>query len=192
MITRMKEKYQKEVVKAMMEKFGLKNKMQVPVIEKVIINSGIGKILNVSDSSQKKKILEKLISDFSLIAGQRPAVIPSRMSVAAFRLRQGMPVGLKATLRGQRMYDFLDRLVHIALPRVRDFRGLDLKLFDKNGNLNIGFKEHIIFPEITPEKLVFGLEVTIVVRRAKNKEQAIEFLRLMGFPLKEKQEKKKK
>ncbi len=188
----MKEKYQKEVIREMMEKFNLKNKMQVPVIEKVVVNSGIGKILNISDSNQKKKILEKLISDFSLITGQKPVVVSSRMSVAAFRLRQGMPVGLKTTLREQRMYDFLDRLVHIALPRLRDFRGLDLKLFDKNGNLNIGFKEHIIFPEITPEKIIFGLEVTVVVKRAKTKEQAIEFLRLLGFPLKKEESKKKK
>lgn len=180
----MGEKYQKEVLGEMMKKFGLKNKMQVPVIEKVVINAGIGKVLNVADSNQKKKILEKAIKDFSLISGQRPTVRPSRKSVAAFRLREGMPVGLKVTLRGSRMYDFLDRLIHVALPRLRDFRGLDLKLFDKRGNLNIGLKEHIIFPEITPEKLTFGLEISIVVRRAKSREEAIEFFRLLGFPIK--------
>ncbi len=188
----MKEKYQKEVVEEMMKKFGFKNKMQVPVIEKVVVNTGIGKILNISDSNQKKKILEKLLKDFSLITGQKPIIIPSRMSVSAFRLREGMPVGLKTTLRGQRMYDFLDRLIHIALPRLRDFRGLSLKLFDKNGNLNIGIKEHIIFPEITPEKLIFGLEINIVIKRAKNREQSIELLRLLGFPLRKKEEIKKK
>ena len=191
MIVRMKEKYQKEVVPALMKEFGLENKMQVPVIEKVVINAGVGKILNSVDPSQKPKILEAMVKDLAMIAGQKPVVVSSRIAVAAFKLRKGMPVGLKVTLRGQRMYDFLDRLVHIALPRLRDFKGLDLRLFDKDGNLNIGFREHAIFPEVTPDKLVFGLEVTIVVKRAKNKEQAIELFRMLGFPLKKEKSSKK-
>ena len=184
MITRMKEKYIKEVVPTLMEEFGLKNKMQVPIIEKVVVNAGVGKILNSVDPSQKPKTLELMVKDFSMITGQKPVVVSSRVAVAAFKLRKGMPVGLKATLRGQRMYDFLDRLIHIALPRLRDFKGLDLNFFDKDGNLNIGFKEHTIFPEITPDRLVFGLQVTIVVKRARNKDQSIKLLRYLGFPLK--------
>ena len=184
MIVRMKEKYDKEALGKIIKECGLENKMQAPYIEKVVVNVGAGKILNSVDPSHKKKVLEKMTEDLALITGQKPLIIQSRIAIAAFKLRKGMPVGLKVTLRGMRMYDFLDRLVHIALPRLRDFRGLDLTLFDKEGNLNIGFKEHTIFPEIVPEKLVFGLEVNIVVRRAKNREQSIKLFKLLGFPIK--------
>ncbi len=179
-----KIKYQKEVIPQMMEKYGLKNVYQVPIIEKIVVNLGIGKIL--SQAKDKEKMLKEIEKDISLITGQKPSLRKSRKAISAFKLRKGMPVGLKVTLRGQRMYDFLDRLINIYLPRVRDFRGLSLNLFDEQGNLNIGFKDLSPFPEIGLKKLIFGLEVSIVIRRAKNKEQAIEFLRLLGLPLKKK------
>lgn len=183
MIINLKEKYEKESGK-MTKEFGLKNKMQLPVVEKVVINAGIGKILGSTDPGQRDKVLEKISNDLALITGQKPVIRTSKKAISSFRLRKGMPVGLKVTLRGKRMYDFLDRLIHIVLPRVRDFKGIDLNAFDKQGNLNIGFRDQTVFPEVSPEKLIFGLEATIVVRRVKNRDQAIKFFRMLGFPIK--------
>ena len=163
----------------MQKKFGIENVMAVPKIEKVIINVGIGKI------AKDNKFIEKIVRDLGLLSGQKPVFRKAKKSISGFKSRQGMNIGLMVTLRGKRMYDFIDRLVNVALPRSKDFRGIDLKNFDKSGNLNLGIKEHSIFPEIHYESLkdIFGLEVTIVTT-AKDKEKGAELLKLMGFPLK--------
>ncbi|RLC45673.1 MAG: 50S ribosomal protein L5 [Candidatus Cloacimonadota bacterium] len=179
----LKEKYQKEVIPKMMEKYGWKNIYQVPKIEKVVVNSGIGKIITNLPSDKQKKIIEEFSKDLALITGQKPSIRPARKNISSFRLKKGMPIGLKVTLRRQRMYDFLARLIHLVLPRIRDFKGIDLKSFDKNGNLTIGIKEHTAFPEIKPKDLTFGLEITVVTS-CDNKEQSIDLLRFLGFPLK--------
>ncbi|HDM32023.1 MAG TPA: 50S ribosomal protein L5 [bacterium] len=181
----LKEKYQKEVVPKMMEEINLKNPFQVPRIEKVVINSGIGKLLNSFPSDKQPQIIEEILNDLALITGQRPAICPARKSISSFRVKKGMPIGVKVTLRRQRMYDFLARLIHIVLPRLRDFKGIDLKSFDKSGNLTIGIKEQTVFPEIKPKDLTFGLEITVVTS-CDDREKSIELLRLLGFPLKRK------
>ncbi|MCD6085546.1 50S ribosomal protein L5 [bacterium] len=181
----LKEKYQKEVVPKMMEEFGWKNKFQVPKVDKVIINSGIGKLITPLSSDKQKKIIEEISKDLSLITGQRPSLRRAKRPISSFKLREGMPIGLKVTLRKQKMYDFLARLIHIVLPRVRDFKGIDLKSFDKNGNLTIGIKEQIVFPEIKPKDLIFGLEITIVTS-CDDKNQSIKLLKFLGFPFKRK------
>ena len=179
------EKYQKEAIPQMMEKFGYKNAIAVPKIEKVIVNTGFGKLISGKTPEEQKKIQQAILDDFSLICGQRPILKKSKKSIAGFKTRQGLPIGAAATLRGKKMYDFLERLIHIALPRSRDFRGIEKKSFDKKGNLTIGVKEHIAFPEVSPEKAknIFGLEVTVVTN-AKSKKEGIELLRLLGFPIK--------
>lgn len=175
----LQEKYRKQVVPQMREKFGYKNDLAVPKIEKVIVNTGIGRVL------KEEKIQEEITRDLSLITGQKPSPRPAKKAIAAFKTRKGMLVGLSVTLRGQRMYDFLERLIHIALPRSRDFRGLPEKSIDQKGNLTIGIKEQIIFPEISAESArnIFGLEVTVVTT-AKNRQEGVELLRLIGFPIK--------
>lgn len=182
---RLKEKYTKEVIPAMMEKFGCKNKMAVPKIEKVVINTGFGRLIAGKTSDEQKKIEETILEDLSLISGQRPILTKAKKSIAGFKIRQGMLIGAMNTLRGAKMYDFLERIIHIAFPRSRDFRGIDLKSFDGKGNLTIAVKEHIVFPEVLPEKtrIIFGFEITIVTT-AKTQEEGIELLRLMGFPIK--------
>jgi len=181
----LKEKYNKEVIPAMKEKFGYKNVMIVPKVEKVVINSGIGRLVAGKTGDDLKKSLKAILDDLSQIAGQKAVLTKAKQSISAFKLREGMPVGAKVVLRGGKMNDFLERLVHIAFPRVRDFRGIDLKSFDEKGNLTVAFREHTVFPEISPEKtrIVFGFEITVVTT-AKSKEEGIELLRLMGFPLK--------
>lgn len=171
-------KYQKEVIPAMREKFGYKNIMAVPTVEKVIVNTGVGRI---RDEKQQEDIRKYL----ALITGQKPAPRPAKKAIAAFKTRQGLVVGYKVTLRGKRMYDFLSRLIDIALPRTRDFKGIATSAFDAKGNLTIGVKEHIVFPEIIGEdyRFLFGLEITVVTT-AKRKEEGIELLKLMGFPIK--------
>ena len=181
----LKEKYQKEVIPKMMEKFGWKNPYQVPKIEKVVINSGIGKLITPLSSDKQKKLIEEISKDLALITGQKPCLRKAKRPISSFKLKKGMPIGLKVTLRKQRMYDFLARLIHIVLPRIRDFKGIDLKSFDKNGNLTIGIKEQTVFPEIKPKDLTFGLEITIVTS-CNSKEQSIELFRFLGFPLKRK------
>lgn len=179
------EKYQKEAIPAMMEKFGYKNKMAVPKIEKVTINTGFGKLISAKTGEEQKKFQEAILGDLSLLAGQRPVLTKAKKSIAAFKLRQGIAIGGRVTLRKQKMYDFLERLIHIALPRSRDFWGIDQKSFDKQGNLTVGVKEHISFPEISPEKVrtIFGFEATITTT-AKTREEGMELLKLMGFPIK--------
>ena len=153
--------------------------MQAPRISKVVVNVGTGKI------TKDAKMLERIEKDLAKITGQKPAVRAAKKSIAGFKLREGSPVGLTVTLRGTRMYDFIDRLISVALPRSRDFQGLLPRSFDEKGNLNIGIKEHNIFPEITYESLkdIFGLEVTIVTN-AGSRERGISFLKFMGFPIK--------
>jgi len=181
------EKYKKEVIPAMMAKFGLKNAMAVPKIEKVIINSGFGKMITEKTSDEQKKICDAILNDLSLITGQKPNLTKAKKSISGFKIREGLPVGARVTLRGKKMADFLERLVYIALPRSRDFRGIDQKSFDKKGNLSIGIREHICFPEVSPEKVrnIFGFEVTVVTT-AKKREEGIELFKLLGFPVKSK------
>ena len=179
----LQKKYQKEVAPALTKKFGYGNPLQIPRIVKVVVNSGIGK--RSSDPAFAEKILPEIANSFARIVGQKPAMTSAKKSIAGFKIRQGQTVGLKATLRGKRMFDFITRLIAVALPRVRDFRGIDLKSIDKNGNLNIGIKEHIVFPEVDSDavKFDFGIEVSII-SNAKCREEAIELYRLLGIPLK--------
>ncbi len=182
----LKEKYNKEVIPGMMKEFGIKNKMAVPSIKKVVINSSFGKTVVGKAAGEREKIQNLIMQDLSLIAGQHTNLVKSKKSIAGFKLREGLEIAAVVTLRKQRMWDFLERLVYLSLPRSRDFKGLDPKSCDKNGNLSIGFKEHIFFPEIftEKEKTIFGFEVTIVTN-AKNKEQGLELYKLLGFPMKE-------
>jgi large subunit ribosomal protein L5 len=183
---RLKEKYEKEVVPKMMEIFGYKNKMAVPRIEKVVINTSFGKFVAGKTSEEQKKIQESVLHDLALISGQKPILTLAKKSISGFKVKKGMPLGAKVTLRKKRMYDFLERLINIALPRSRDFKGIDQKSFDKNGNLTIPFQEQIAFPEVLPEqtKFIFGFEVTVVTT-AKKREEGITLLKLLGFPIKE-------
>jgi large subunit ribosomal protein L5 len=177
----LKEKYKKEVVPQMKQKFGFKNDFSVPRIEKVVVNVGIGSVV----ASKDEKAQESIEKDLILITGQKPLVTLAKKAISAFKIREGMPVGLKVTLRGKRMYDFLSRLINIVLPRTRDFRGLNSKSIDGDGNLSIGIKEHLIFPEISQEDIrrIFGLEITMVTH-IKDNAQALELYKLMGFPIK--------
>lgn len=182
---KLQEKYKKEVIPQIKEKFGYKNIIAVPRIEKVVVNTGFGKLIGGRTSNEQKKIYEAIITELSLICGQRPILTKAKKSISAFKIRQGVPVGATVILRKKVMYDFLERLIKIGLPRTRDFRGIEPKSFDEKGNLTIAIKEHIVFPEILPEKVknIFGFEITIVTT-AKTKEQGIDLLKLMGFPIK--------
>ncbi len=174
--SRLKEKYEKEVVSSLAKEFGIDNRMALPKITKVVVNMGVGNTLH------DKKLLEQYKSDLGLITGQLPQVRQARVSVASFGVRRGMSVGLKATLRGVRMYSFIDKLFSIILPRLRDFRGVSLKSFDANGNYTLGISEHTVFPEIDPNKsLAHGLEITIVTS-TKKQEEAKRLLELLGMP----------
>ena len=177
MATRIKEKYLAEAVPALQQKFGYKNVMQIPRLEKVIINMGLG------DCKDNAKALESAVAELTQIAGQKPLVTKAKKSVANFKLRQGMNVGAKVTLRGARMEEFMDKLVNIALPRVRDFRGVSAKAFDGRGNYALGIKEQLIFPEIEYDKVekIRGMEM-IFVTSAKTDEEAKELLQLLGMP----------
>ena len=185
MITKLREKYQKEVIPAMMERFGYKNTLAVPKIKKVVVNSGFGRLINTKTSDEGKKFIANILEEMALVCGQKPVLTQAKKSIASFKLREGLKIGAAVTLRGKKMYDFLERFIHITLPRSRDFQGIDQKTFDNTGNLTIGIKEHIIFPEVSPEraKNIFGLEV-VVATTSKTKEEGIELLRLMGFPIK--------
>ncbi len=182
---RLKEKYIKKIVPAMIEKFGYKNIMTVPKFEKVVINTGFGRIISGKTSDEQKKITSAILNDLALICGQKPILTKAKKSISSFKLRKGMPVGAVVTLRGMKMYDFLDRVVNIALPRSRDFQGIDPKSFDKKGNLTLSVREHISFPEIMPEnaRIIFGFEITIVTT-AKTCQEGIELLKLSGLPIK--------
>jgi len=182
---RLKEKYQKEVVPEMMKKFGYKSPMAVPRIRKVVVNTGFGREVVGKTSEEQKKIEEMIINDLTLICGQRAVLTRAKKAISSFKIRKGMPIGAKVTLRRGKMYDFLERLIHIVLPRSRDFRGIDPKSVDRGGNLTVAIKEHIAFPEVSPEKTknIFGLEVTVVTN-AKTREEGLALLRLLGFPIK--------
>ena len=182
---RLKDKYQKEVIPAMMKKFGYKNPMAVPKIEKVVVNTSFGRLISGRTTDEQKKIRTAILDDLSLITSQHPVLTKAKKSVAGFKLRKGMPVGAMVTLRRKRMNDFLERLIHIALPRTRDFQGIPVKSVDEKGNLTIPIKEQISFPEVSPEKVktIFGFEITVVTT-AKTREEGLELLRLMGFPIK--------
>ena len=173
------QKYRKEIIPAMQNKFGIKNVMAVPKLSKVVINVGVGKMV------KDDKFLDKAVRDLGLLSGQKPIFRKAKKSISGFKIREGMNIGLVVTLRGKRMYDFVGRLVNIALPRSKDFRGIDIKNFDSRGNLNLGIKEHSIFPEIHYESLkdIFSLQVTVTTT-ANVREQGIELLKLLGFPLK--------
>ena len=176
-IPRQKARYQEEIVKAMTEKFGYTNHMEVPRLDKITLNMGVG------EASQDKKKVQTAAEEMELIAGQKPVITKAKKSIAQFKLREGMPIGCKVTLRRDRMFEFLDRLVTIAMPRIRDFRGLNPKSFDGNGNYAMGLKEQIVFPEISYERIekIRGMDI-IVTTSAKTDDEARELLRLFGFP----------
>ena len=176
-VPRMKQRFDAEIVKAMTEKFGYKNHMEVPKIEKITINMGVG------EGSQDKKKVTIAAEEMALIAGQKPVITKAKKSIAQFKLREGMPIGCKVTLRRERMYEFLDRLITVAMPRIRDFRGVNPKSFDGRGNYAMGLKEQIIFPEISYDQIekVRGMDI-IVTTTANTDDEARELLRLFGFP----------
>ncbi|VEF49921.1 50S ribosomal protein L5 [Bacillus freudenreichii] len=176
-MNRLKEKYQKEISPALMSKFNYKSVMQVPKIEKIVINMGVG------DAVQNAKALDNAVEELSLITGQKPVVTRAKNSIAGFRLREGMPIGAKVTLRGERMYEFFDKLVSVSLPRVRDFRGISKKAFDGRGNYTLGIKEQLIFPEIDYDKVnkVRGMDI-VIVTTANTDEEARELLTGFGMP----------
>ena len=184
-VPRLKADYEERIVQAMTEKFGYKNRFEVPQLEKIVINMGVG------EATQDKKKVETAAAEMELIAGQKPVVTKAKKSIAQFKLREGMPIGVKVTLRRERMYEFLDRLVTVALPRVRDFRGLNPRSFDGRGNYAMGLKEQLIFPEISYDKVdkVRGMDI-IVTTTAKTDEEARELLRLFNFPFPQAEEQK--
>lgn len=177
MTSRLKEKYENEVVKSLMEKFQYENIMEVPKLEKIVINMGVG------SAKENPKVLESAVKELEIIAGQKPVVTEAKKSIANFKLREGMKVGTKVTLRGEKMYDFLDKLMNIALPRVRDFRGVSSTSFDGRGNYALGLKEQLIFPEIEYDMVesIRGLDI-VVVTTAETDEEARVFLQEMGMP----------
>ncbi|MBO9516675.1 MAG: 50S ribosomal protein L5 [Porphyrobacter sp.] len=176
-VPRLKKAYEDRIAKAMTEKFGYTNPLQIPKLEKVTLNMGVG------EASQDKKKVQVAAEEMELIAGQKPVITKAKKSIAQFKLREGMPIGCKVTLRSDRMFEFVDRLVTIAMPRIRDFRGLNPKSFDGRGNYAMGLKEQIVFPEISYDKIekVRGMDI-IVTTTAKTDEEARELLRLFGFP----------
>ncbi|MCE5221090.1 MAG: 50S ribosomal protein L5 [Clostridium sp.] len=180
-MTRLQEKYQKEVVPAMIEKFGYKNIMEVPKLEKIVINMGVG------EAKENQKVLESAVNDLTLIAGQKPVLTRAKKSVANFKIRENMALGCKVTLRKSQMFEFADKLMSIALPRVRDFRGVSSKAFDGRGNYSLGIKEQLIFPEIEYDKIdkVRGMDI-IFVTSANTDEEARELLRFLGMPFAQK------
>ncbi|NLC07767.1 MAG: 50S ribosomal protein L5 [Syntrophomonadaceae bacterium] len=177
---RLKDKYKNEVAPAMMKKFGYRNVMQIPRLEKVVVNMGVGEAI------QNPKALDAAVGDLTRITGQKPVVTKAKKSIASFKLRAGMSIGCKVTLRGDRMYEFVDKLLNVALPRVRDFRGVSARSFDGRGNYTLGLREQLIFPEIEYDKIdkLRGMDI-VMVTTAKNDEEARELLRLMGMPFRE-------
>ena len=176
-MSRLKEQYDSEIKAAMMKKFGYKNEMQIPKLAKIVVNMGVG------DAKDNSKILDAAVKDMEIITGQKAIITKAKKSVANFKLREGMSIGCKVTLRGEKMYEFADRLINLALPRVRDFRGVNPNAFDGRGNYALGLKEQLIFPEIEYDKVekVRGMDV-IFVTTAKTDEEARELLRLFGMP----------
>ena len=178
-MNRLQERYENEVVKSLMEKFNYSSKMQAPKIEKIVLNIGVG------DAVSNSKLLDDAVNELTLITGQKPVVTRAKKSIASYKLREGMPVGAMATLRGERMYDFLQKLICVVLPRIRDFRGISPKSCDGRGNYTLGLKEQALFPEITYEEvdLVKGMNVSVITT-AETDEEARELLRLLGMPFK--------
>jgi len=176
-MSRLRERYQKEIVPALAKEYSYKNVMAIPKLEKIVINIGMGEAI------QNSKLLDAAVDELSLIAGQRPVITRAKKSIASFKLRQGMAVGCMITLRGERMYEFLDRMVSVALPRVRDFRGLPTKSFDGRGNYTIGLRDQLIFPEIDYAKVnkIKGMNITLATT-AKTDDEARTLLRLLGIP----------
>ncbi len=176
-MARLKDFYKDQVAPALMQKFGYKSTMQIPKLDKIVVNIGMG------DARDNPKAIESAVNDLSLITGQKPVVTKARKSVANFKLREGMSIGCKVTLRGEKMYEFLDRFFNVALPRVRDFRGISANSFDGRGNYSVGIKEQLIFPEIDYDKIdkIRGMDI-IMVTTAKTDEEARELLKLMGAP----------
>jgi len=176
MIPRLQEKYQTEVLPALAEKYGRSNRLALPRLQKIVVNMGVGEAI------QEKKYMETAVEALTQIVGQKPIITKARKSIAGFRLREEMPIGCKATLRRQRMYEFLDRLISVALPRVRDFRGLNDK-FDKNGNYSMGLVEQLVFPELNPDRFtrIQGLNITMVTSTHVD-DEARELLRMLGMP----------
>lgn len=176
-MSRLKTIYNDEIIDAMIKKFGYKNVMEVPKLDKIVINMGVG------EAKENPKVLESAVKDLEIISGQKAVITKAKKSVANFKIREGMSIGCKVTLRGEKMYDFLDRLVNLALPRVRDFRGVNPNSFDGRGNYSLGIKEQLIFPEIEYDKVdkVRGMDI-IVVTTAKTDEEARELLRLFNMP----------
>ena len=179
-MSRLKETYQTDLMPALTKEFGYTSPMEVPRLEKIVLNMGLGEAI------QNIKVLDTAMEELALIAGQRPVVTRARKSIATFKLREGMPIGCMVTLRRGRMYDFFDKLVNVALPRVRDFRGLSDKALDGRGNFTVGIKEHIIFPEIDYDKIdkIKGLNITIVTT-ARSDEEGKALLKMMGMPFKD-------
>lgn len=177
MIPRLREKYDNEVVPALREKFEYKSIMEVPKLEKIVVNMGVG------DAKENSKLLDAAVNDLTIIVGQKPIVTRAKKSISNFKIRQGMPIGCKVTLRGARMYEFTDKLFNVALPRVRDFKGVSNKAFDGRGNYSLGIKEQLIFPEMEYDKIekLRGMDV-IFVTTAKTDEEARELLKLLGMP----------
>jgi large subunit ribosomal protein L5 len=178
-MSQLKERYEKEIAPKLQEQFGFKNPYQIPQLEKIVLNMGLGEAI------QNMKILDSAVEELKAIAGQKPVITRAKKSIAAFKLREGMPIGCMVTLRRRHMWDFLNKLVNIALPRVRDFRGVSGKAFDGSGNYSLGIKEHIIFPEIDYDKIdkIKGLNVSIVTS-AKTDEEGKALLKLLGMPFK--------
>jgi large subunit ribosomal protein L5 len=174
------EKYQKEILPALGKKFGRENKLSLPKLAKIVLNMGVGKAL------QDKERMKQAAEHLGLIAGQRPQIMKAKVAVSAFRLREGNEIGCRVTLRGKRMYEFLDRLINVALPRIRDFRGISPKSFDGNGNYSLGLAEQLVFPEVDPDKATFtqGMDVTFVTS-TNSDDEARELLRLFGMPFRE-------
>ncbi|MDY0410057.1 50S ribosomal protein L5 [Virgibacillus soli] len=178
-MNQLKQKYQEELVPALMEKFNYKSVMEVPKLEKIVVNMGVG------DAVQNAKALDSAVEELSLLTGQKPVVTRAKKSIAGFRLREGMPIGAKVTLRGERMYEFMQKLVAVSLPRVRDFRGVSNKAFDGRGNYTLGVKEQLIFPEIEYDKVnkVRGMDI-VIVTTSNTDEEARELLAQLGMPFK--------
>ena len=178
-MSRLMERYQNEVVKSLMEKFNYSSRMQAPKIEKIVLNIGVG------DAVSNSKLLDEALNELSLISGQKPVITKAKKSIAGFKLREGAPIGCKVTLRGERMYEFLDKLVNISLPRVRDFRGVSNNSFDGRGNYTLGVKEQLIFPEINFDKVnkLRGMDI-VFVTTAKTDEEGHELLAQLGMPFK--------
>jgi large subunit ribosomal protein L5 len=180
MAARLKERYRSDVAPKVRERFALTNVMEIPRVNKVVVNVRVG------GAVQDARLIDKVVEEVTLIAGQKPVVTRARRSIAAFKLRQGMPIGVKVTLRGDRMYEFLDKLFNVSLPRIKDFKGVSERSFDGRGNLNLGLKEQLIFPEIEYDKVdkIRGMDITVVTT-ARTDEHARELLRMMGLPLRD-------